>query len=391
MKEYLQLSYHNQTNIEIKVLLSYVEKYNILDAVGYLKERMGDSRGALICYLQDFRNSYDHNLWNLFLNHHKELTNKTDEELLAHNFESEESLFYKAPVLMDIRSKLRVAMELCETHSKHAIQVGDENISEIEDLWFRILKVCLDLQKSIRAENESEYDNINLQYHKVSIMAKKVTNDIFLICLETMKSYVDPTRLLENLVKQSPTEENNKVKLKINIGEGIDEVLAIYRYEQLMLGTTKTLLENDIAYKISQLRHSLHQGICLHVREKSFSSFTISKSGEIQEQKYKSDPAGKRHSQNITKTKPRGVLLVSPPKIPTRKGAKNTYIQGLNAFYREQQRSRRKSKNLDLNLAPQGYDIAQDDEETQMVNRRQRSRPRDDGWRSTLAINIDKL
>ena len=40
-------------------------------------------------------------------------------------------------------------------------------------------------------------------------------------------------------------------------------------------------------------------------------------------------------------------------------------------------------------MAPQGYDIAQDDEETQMLNRRQRSRPRDDGWRHTMKINID--
>merc|ERR1719326_2437243 len=100
VKQYLKLN--ESKHYEISEVLKFVRDANILDAVGYLLERMGDTKGALECYLKDFRESYDA-LWPFFRTNHKHIPDLTEEGLMhMDKLDEQEGVFYHATELTDV-------------------------------------------------------------------------------------------------------------------------------------------------------------------------------------------------------------------------------------------------------------------------------------------------
>jgi len=369
VKRYLKL---NETkHYEIKQILEHVEQANILDAVGYLKERMGDTRGALQYYLKDFQQSYDA-LVPYFRKMHKHIPDLPEDQLLVGDkLEETTGVFFKASELIDVREKLNQAMELCETHSKHARGIRDEDQEkEVEDLWFEVLKVCLQCQnKFTRDENslQNARESLRKADFKISTMVRKVTNELFRTCLETMKSYVSSRRLLEELV-QGGSQQKGKTAME-SIGQGIDEILAIYRYEELIRDSTNNLFRNDITKKISDFRAASNAGLCLQLTRSQFKDFFLTNYGEISKSRERVDsvPQGGKASRKhvytyVSKKKPSGVIHLTPPAKKT-SGSKprGDATRRLEQFNFRQKKEQRRRQGEKMNLKPSGYDIVDDE------------------------------
>ncbi|XP_030635850.1 vacuolar protein sorting-associated protein 8 homolog isoform X2 [Chanos chanos] len=209
--------------------IQITEQHRLHEATAYLLEKKGDVQGAFEVLLETLREKLS------MLSEEK-----TDSGKVSHEEEGEALEEDEGP-LQRVESALSDIISLCH-RSSHSL-----NQQQREALWFPLLEAMMSPQKLLKGPNAKH----------TSEALKELTMKV----LNSMSSYIALPAIIQRIL-QDPVYGKGKLS---EIQGLILGMLETFNYEQTLLETTTSLLNQDLHWSLSHLRAAVSRG--LHPRQ----------------------------------------------------------------------------------------------------------------------------
>ncbi|XP_041645412.1 vacuolar protein sorting-associated protein 8 homolog [Cheilinus undulatus] len=218
---------HTSQHYRLEEAIQITERHHENEALAFLLERKGDYQGAFTVLLETLKEK-------LSL-----LTTKTDRGGEDENAAEEEGAGKSA--LIKVKDSLNNIIDLCHHSSENLYQ------QQREVLWFPLLETMMFSQKEVKG----------LGY----VHTFEVLRELTMKVLNCMSSFISLPAIIQRIL-QDPVYGTGKLA---EIQGLILSMMDTFNYEQTLLETTTSLLNQDLHWSLAHLHASVTKG--LHPRQ----------------------------------------------------------------------------------------------------------------------------
>lgn len=238
---YNYLNTRLDSQVDLKTVQESCEKHGVMDAVVWIMEKSGNMQGALDTMLSVAKEK--NSLVLEIIRAHQDDDDRDPQSIWT--FEEQGII---SSCLIGLSGVLRVGTRLCENSSRRASSSEEEDGSEIESLWFRLLDAYV--ESSIEVHNALAAAKIPQGLHQhIQSSFKSFVQSILTSLLLSTSPQVSLPRLLLRLIESQTRSDTTFADFR----DIFRSMLDTYKYEGKLLEMTNKLFDRDLYRGVQEL------------------------------------------------------------------------------------------------------------------------------------------